>query len=469
MIITMKNENESKPSLSSALSIGTAEILARSPRIGELLPRLHLEAREEVSLEVVDDLIAEHFAGGSDPLGACLRNMRCRSLGLEPASHPLLGEAVALVRQRLRLSRDVRVRVSRDVRFRFRARFGWEGEDGQLVIFLDRYLLDSNLTARALAFHIGCGLYQAMDGAWMVAHQRLLADLDFPQRLCSVFAEHERRYAAAFYGLLACGDLETAIAEAYRRDGTSLADQPPLSLLRALSDHALENGAPYWIARSEDNYEPTYLVHLPAVLQLFTETALCQSLQGGTDGLSWEAFCAQLTEWEERVHSPQEELAEAACLMHPMRVANALYLLGERMDFSDAENLRWVYESVNVNEGVLPWLDDHGWRSEQAFDYGEWLDALIGHYAQHLAEIRQCAAGELFHGPLVMLFSRLCLEGAWNEESARQSLARFLSLAARYGVDETQAHRYFHFVHSQCARAWAKGSQAEEEEEQKAP
>lgn len=237
---------------------------------------------------------------------------------------PFLDEAVATVRTRFRLCRPVSIHffpkthgLHRDFLV-----IALANDDGFQLMVTPRVL---EADARPfLPFLIGNALYNALETGHRELRALVLSEAPVPvedrKNILARFRLQE--YLAACAGFLACGDLDNAMRGSWflaapGSYAASIAD--PLAAGR----HALKNPdealmVDHQIARGDAI--PPMLPVKPLVLRRFSETAYARAMLGLDGGIAWDAFEADLLDWDQAVHEPDDDVPDD----HSQAIACAL-------------------------------------------------------------------------------------------------------------------------------------------------
>ncbi|MCC5842170.1 MAG: hypothetical protein JJT96_18790 [Opitutales bacterium] len=432
--------------------IPAADVLTRVPTLADL----SLGSVEGVEHAFAQTVLGENLLGESGDLGEAVLNFLRDEIWRVPTTgdHPL-ARALHFVRQRLRGSREVEIWISRSPAFSLRTPAGvCVGET--LHLFFEQRLVAAVPNERALAFHLGAAIWEALEPRSGLVLARRNAALRGCERVEAVRVENFRAYQAAAYGLLACGDETTAIAESFRRY-SPIGATLDASLLLAISEGAVEHGVEdAWKRRFMDLNNPDYPAGLPLGLRLFATTELHRSLCGESGGLEWTEFERRLLDIEERVNGDPESFWEEVGPIVSIGVLLGTAFLLETTPAFDAEKVIALLDASGIaNRPVAEILPEWDWTIGPDGNTAEMITNLLAEQGERYALILNSARGDLLHGPICGFYNYLCGNASQGEDNSpwhTRARQRFLELADLLHIDAKAALGYWDAVTEQLMR-----------------
>ncbi|MGC9453200.1 MAG: hypothetical protein ACP5I4_17340 [Oceanipulchritudo sp.] len=283
-----------------------AAVLNSVPRVADLRFDSQKEREAKINSDAYARLLAEGFSAARDPqLDTFL------DIGLVM---PVVGDsawvkALKRVRQRLRLSMPIHVVLLLQDELVSHSAIGIQHEAGIHLIVGQNFLEGASETE--LAYHFGVAIWKALDEVSFAYREILRRNCPITWALKQEILNWGRfsMYSAACYGLLACGDLDTAITETWRH--CLGRQQSPLDAtgLLTLSRRYAETGHMALIHLYQHYHASgLYLVGLPLVLDEFSRTTIYQSLVGGTGETSRTDFQKWVEQLDEKLYSLPNQL-----------------------------------------------------------------------------------------------------------------------------------------------------------------
>ena len=277
----------------------TAAVLSAVPRIADLKFASQKDRETAILADGVCQLVKEHVEANLDNYIAAYQHP---SVELPMTGDRPIVRALARVRERLRLSHPVRIALMlRDDLKGARALSVLQ--DKTIHIFISAsFLEDAN--EDELAYHLGVAIWKAFDSLSFIRQQVYGRGSLLPWMTHLELMAWERLsdYSAACYGLLACGNLDTAIVESWRQCMDQRAPHDSAGLIAIAENYAQQpRFAAVDICRFFSE-SPFYLFALPTVLQEFARSAPYKSLIGETGGTSCKEFQKRVEALDQRIH-----------------------------------------------------------------------------------------------------------------------------------------------------------------------
>lgn len=292
--------------MEKTLNIATLTSTARSAAVLNAAPRvadLRFESQKEREAIIAADAYANFLVEGYSAAKVTQLD-KFLEIGFvlpQEGSHPWI-VALKRVRQRLRLSVPIHVVMVLQEELIGRSYIGIRHEAGIHLIVGPSFLEDA--TETELAYHFGVAIWKASNEISFAYREILRRNCPLEWGLKETILEWGRFsiYSAACYGLLACGDLNTAITESWRH---CLSRRAPLDAkgLLTLSESYNDTGHMAPLHLCEHFLQSgVYLVGLPQVLKNFAESAIYLDLVGKSGGTSREAFQMNIDELDKKLY-----------------------------------------------------------------------------------------------------------------------------------------------------------------------
>ena len=292
-------------STASVIHSQPTAVLNAAPRVADLRFDCQGQRESDIAADPFANFLAEGYTTAKTTQ---LESFLATGFLLpQVGSHPWV-KALERVRRRLRLSMPIHVILLLQEEFVGHSAIGIQHQNGISLIMGQTYLEDANETE--LAYHFGVAIWKALD-------EKSFPYREILRRNCPVSWDIKEQlmnwgrfsmYSAACYGLLACGDLDTAITETWRQCLGRRAPHDSEGLLALAESYREEGHMPLLHLWEHYHQSGLYLVGLPLVLKAFSDSVTYADLVGGTGTSTRTDFQKQISDLDESLYGMPNEL-----------------------------------------------------------------------------------------------------------------------------------------------------------------